>query len=53
MRRTEVRPIPNRRAISDWFTCSALSRRTSSAFGFRFAVPGVGNFGQLTAYPVG
>jgi hypothetical protein len=31
IRRTKVRPIPNRLAISDWLTRSALSRSTSSA----------------------
>ena len=28
MRRTEVRPIPSRRAISEWLSRSALSRST-------------------------
>ena len=32
MRRTDVLPIPSRRAISEWLTRSALSRRMSSAF---------------------
>ena len=32
MRRTEVRPIPSRRAISEWLPRSALCRRMSSAF---------------------
>ena len=31
MCRTDVRPIPNRRALSEWLTRSALSRSTSSA----------------------
>jgi hypothetical protein len=32
MRRTDVRPIPSRRATSEWLTRSALSLMSSSAF---------------------
>src|SRR5262245_38047472 len=56
MRRTDVRPIPSRRAISEWLTPWALSRRTSAAFNAQFRggrnlTDTVGEFSLAVARP--